>query len=115
VVNTGDTCPMANGYPCATGYCVDGICCTAPACSTSATPCSSCRYGPAPGSCNPVSSGTTQYCSGNSSCGASSAGGVWCGLNQFASCTASSQCLDGCCSAGGTYKNECGNYGSGCL
>jgi hypothetical protein len=115
VLGLGTRCPDPSGYPCGTGNCVDGVCCGAAACSTAQNPCSSCNTAQGAGSCGPVYNATTANCNGNRSCGASPSG-VWCGLNQFAACTASSQCLGGCCSAAGTYKNECGNFPpNGCL
>jgi hypothetical protein len=99
-LGNGEGCTADSAASCASGFCVDGVCCETGACEG---PCQSCNVRGSEGTCAPVKAGTQvpgscsdgQACDGNGNCMA--ANGQQC--TSAASC-ASGFCADGvCCDA----------------
>jgi hypothetical protein len=107
----GQVCSL--GSDCASGNCVDGVCCGAATCGT----CQTCNGG-APGTCTNVPNGQSDdtcmapgYCNGSGSCSLKKANGQAC---SAASDCQSGNCIDGyCCdSSCGATCYSCGVPGS---
>jgi len=105
--DAGATPPPANqactvGAQCASGFCVDGVCCDT-ACDGA---CQSCSQTGKVGTCSPVKNATDDMCTGGSTCDATGA----CRRILGQSCSAASQCasancVDGvCCATAGCGK-----------
>lgn len=96
-LGNGEGCTSAQASACASGYCVEGVCCASAACSG---PCKSCNVTGSEGTCVPAKAGTEvpgscangQACDGNGACMASN--GQACASS--ATC-ASGACVDGVC------------------
>jgi hypothetical protein len=119
----------ASGPECGSGNCVDGVCCSAASCGS----CQVCNLTGNPGSCQPVSAGSTDPhggCTGTTTCGtngtcngnglcAFTAAGTSCGS---AMCSGSTDTPIGACDGAGTCAQptqSCGAYmcgsGAACL
>ncbi len=109
----GSSCTLATAASCASGYCVDNVCCGSASCGT----CRACNLS-GNGVCSAVSRGQTDTdtcsttCDGNGIC--LGANGASCNASTAATC-ASGNCVDGvCCSSPscGTCQS-CNLNGSG--
>ncbi|MBI2396151.1 MAG: hypothetical protein HYV09_41695, partial [Deltaproteobacteria bacterium] len=85
----GGACSI--GTQCATGFCVDGVCCEQLSCGT----CQACDVAGSPGKCAPVigADDTDTCAAATSTCDATGA----CKLKQAQSCTSNTQCASGSC------------------
>ena len=96
-LGNGEGCTAATASTCASGFCVDSVCCSLVACSG---PCQSCAVAGHEGTCSQASAGTEisgscadgQACDGSGSCKAKN--GTAC---SGASVCASGWCVDGVC------------------
>jgi len=96
-LGNGEGCTAAFAASCASGYCVDGVCCGSSTCSG---PCKACNVAGSLGTCVAAKAGTTvagscadgQACDGTGNCLASN--GTAC--TSAAAC-ASGACVDGVC------------------
>ncbi|MBI2388402.1 MAG: hypothetical protein HYV09_02185, partial [Deltaproteobacteria bacterium] len=95
----GGVCSL--GADCATGFCVDGVCCEQLSCGT----CQACNTVGSPGNCAPViSADDPDTCpAATSSCDATGA----CKKKQGQACTASTQCASGSCANGYCCNTAC--------
>jgi hypothetical protein len=85
--SANQTC--TTGPQCASGFCVDGVCCDT-ACNGS---CVSCALTGKVGTCSPVKNATDDTCGGDSICDPSAT----CRKNLGKSCSASNECASGNC------------------
>ena len=96
-LGNGEGCTAATASTCASGFCVEGVCCSTASCSGS---CQSCAVAGHEGTCTSAAAGTEipgscadgQACDGSGSC--KSKNGVVC---SSASVCASGFCVDGAC------------------
>jgi hypothetical protein len=96
-LGNGEGCTAATASTCASGFCVEGVCCAVASCSGA---CQSCAVAGHEGTCLPAAAGTEvpgscadgQACDGSGSC--KSKNGVAC---ASASACASGFCVDGVC------------------
>ena len=95
-LGNGEGCTAATASTCASGFCVDGVCCASAACSGT---CQSCAVAGHEGTCTAVTGGTEvtgscpgQACASSGSCSAKN--GTAC---SSASACASGYCVDGVC------------------
>ncbi len=95
-LGNGEGCTAATASTCASGFCVDGVCCSIAACAGT---CQSCAVAGHEGTCTVVAGGTEvtgscpgQACAGSGSCSAKN--GTTC---SSASACASGYCVDGVC------------------
>ncbi|HJX53884.1 MAG TPA: kelch repeat-containing protein, partial [Polyangia bacterium] len=96
-LGNGEGCTAATASTCASGFCVEGVCCGSASCSG---PCQSCAVAGHEGTCMQAAAGTEvpgscsdgQSCDGSGSC--KSKNGVAC---SSASVCASGFCVDGVC------------------
>ncbi|MBI3203675.1 MAG: hypothetical protein HYZ29_19205 [Myxococcales bacterium] len=103
-VHLGDTweyapTPIAcnTGSECATGFCVDGVCCESAACGT----CQTCASAAQPGTCTTVDGSDADTCAGGSC-----AAGV-CTKPAGAACTGQSECGANLCTGGVCCPTAC--------
>ena len=99
LLKLGQACP-SGGTQCASGLCVDGVCC-----STSCTEsCKRCDLPTSPGTCSIVVNAEDNTCTGSSTCNAS---GV-CTLKQGQACTPTgAPCVTGLCVDGRCCNSAC--------
>jgi N-acetylneuraminic acid mutarotase len=98
----GTGCAAATASLCASGNCVDGVCCESASCSG---PCKSCNVPGKAGTCVLASPGTqvAGSCSGDQACDATGA----CKTADGKACTSATACASGFCSDGVCCNSAC--------
>jgi hypothetical protein len=94
-----------DGTQCASGYCVDGVCCQT-ACDGA---CQSCNAGTA-GTCGAVKSADDDHCNGQLTCDAAGA----CKRRRGSGCTGTGDCASGFCVDGVCCDRACAGQCEGC-
>lgn len=102
--NNGETCSMAT--ECASGFCVDGVCCN----SECTGACKACNLSTSLGQCGNLPANTPDTCVAPSKCNGLGA----CYKFNGESCTKSSDCLSGSCSDGVCCDKACNSVCDTC-
>ena len=100
-LGNGEGCTAATAQNCASGFCVDGVCCSIVACSGS---CQSCSVAGHEGTCTAAAAGTevSGSCPGQA-CGA----GGSCNAKNGTACSSASACASGFCVDGVCCESAC--------
>ncbi len=101
-LGNGEGCTSASAATCASGFCVEGVCCDVAACGSV---CTSCNVLGREGTCTPAKAGTEVpgSCSGGEACD----GRGNCMAQNGKSCTSSTMCASGFCVDGVCCDNGC--------
>ena len=101
-LGNGEGCTSATASTCASGFCVDGVCCGTASCSGA---CQSCAADGQEGTCAPVAGGTEVpgSCAGGQACDSSGA----CKSKNGTTCSAATVCASGFCVDGVCCENKC--------
>ncbi len=101
-LGNGEGCTPATAPTCASGFCVDGVCCAVASCSGA---CQSCAVPGHEGTCVRAAAGTevAGSCSGAQACDGSGA----CKASNGTACAAASACASGFCVDGVCCENAC--------
>jgi len=101
-LGNGEGCTSATASTCASGFCVDGVCCGTASCSGA---CQSCAVDGQEGTCAPVVAGTEVpgSCAGGQACDSSGA----CKSKNGTTCSSATVCASGFCVDGACCENKC--------
>jgi hypothetical protein len=101
-LGNGEGCTAAFASSCATGFCVDGVCCAAAACTGA---CKSCNVAGSEGTCVSAKAGTEV--AGSCSAGQACDGSGNCTNKNGQACTSASTCASGNCVDGVCCDSAC--------
>ena len=101
-LGNGEGCATASATSCATGFCVDGVCCEAAACTGA---CKSCSVAGSEGTCVLAKAGTEV--AGSCSAGQACDGNGNCTTKNGQACTSASACASGFCADGVCCDSAC--------
>ncbi len=101
-LGNGEGCTSATTATCASGFCVDGVCCGTASCSGA---CQSCAVDGQEGTCAPVVAGTEvpDSCASGQACDGSGA----CKSKNGTTCSSATVCASGFCVDGVCCENKC--------
>jgi hypothetical protein len=101
-LGNGEGCTAASALSCATGFCVDGVCCEAAACTGA---CKSCNVAGHEGTCTSVKAGTEV--AGSCSTGQACDGSGNCMSKNGQACASAGACASGYCADGVCCDSAC--------
>ena len=101
-LGNGEGCTTASSSSCATGFCVDGVCCEVAACTGA---CKSCNVAGLAGTCVLAKAGTEV--AGSCSAGQACDGNGSCMTKNGQACTSASACASGFCADGVCCNSAC--------
>jgi hypothetical protein len=101
-LGNGEGCTAASALSCATGFCVDGVCCDVAACTGA---CKSCNVAGYEGTCTSAKAGTEV--AGSCSTGQACDGSGNCMSKNGQTCTSASACASGYCADGVCCDSAC--------
>jgi hypothetical protein len=101
-LGNGEGCTAASAPSCATGFCVDGVCCETAACAGA---CKSCNVAGSEGTCVSAKAGTEV--AGSCSAGQACDGSGSCMTQNGQACTSASTCASGYCADGVCCDSAC--------
>ena len=101
-LGNGDGCAAATASACASGFCVDGVCCSTAACSGI---CQSCAVAGQQGTCAQAGAGmeVPGSCAGGQACDGSGS----CKSKNGTACSSAGACASGFCADGVCCENAC--------
>ena len=108
-LGNGEGCTSATASTCASGFCVDGVCCGTASCSGV---CQSCAVDSHEGTCAPAAAGTEVpgSCASGQACDGSGA----CKSKNGTTCSAATVCASGFCVDGVCCENACTDTCASC-
>ena len=101
-LGNGEGCTLATAASCATGFCVDGVCCEAASCTGA---CKSCNVAGLEGTCVLAKAGTEVP--GSCSAGQACDGSGNCTTKNGQACTSAATCASGFCADGVCCDSAC--------
>jgi hypothetical protein len=108
-LGNGEGCTTTSASSCASGFCVEGVCCNVAACAGA---CTSCNVAGSEGTCAPAAPGSdvSGACGAGLACDGSGA----CKGKNGQACTAAAECASGFCTDGVCCDSACAGICASC-